>query len=157
MIQCVGARKGEIRPSELEAFPKSDTAELLRKILKARKEEGWPYCSRICCMNAIKNAILVKEESPKTDVVVLFGDLSVYKEYEDFYRRARDLEVRFIRHIEEAPPEITQTPEGKLEVMTYDALSGLEVKFLADWVVLSTPLIPQQGRNNACKNAERFP
>jgi len=144
MIQCVGARKGEIRPSQLEAFPKSDTAELLRKILKARKEEGWPYCSRICCMNAIKNAILVKEKSPKTDVVILFGDLRVYKEYEDFYRQARDLEVRFVRHLEEAPSEITQTPEGKLKVSTYDALSGLEVEFLADYVVLSTPLIPNK-------------
>ena len=144
MIQCVGARKGEIRPSELEAFPKSDTAELLRRILKARKEEGWPYCSRICCMNAIKNAILVKEKSPKTDVVVLFGDLRVYKEYEDFYRKARDLEVRFIRHIEEARPEITQTPDGKLQVVAYDALSGMEVKFPAEWVVLSTPLIPSK-------------
>ena len=144
MIQCVGARKGEIRPSELEAFPKSDTAELLRKILKARKEEGWPYCSRICCMNAIKNAILVKEKSPKTDVVILFGDLRVYKEYEDFYRKARDLEVRFVRQIEEVPPEITQTPEGKLQVMAHDALSGLEVNFLADWVILSTPLIPNK-------------
>jgi heterodisulfide reductase subunit A len=144
MIQCVGARKGEIKPSELEAFPKSDTAELLRKILKARKDEGWPYCSRICCMNAIKNAILLKEMSPKTDVVILFGDLRVYKEYEDFYRKARDLEVRFIRHIEEARPEIAQTPEGKLQVMAYDALCGLEVKFPADWVVLSTPLIPNK-------------
>ena len=144
MIQCVGARKGEIRPSELEAFPKSDTAELLRRILKARKEEGWPYCSRICCMNAIKNAILVKEKSPATDVVVLFGDLRVYKEYEDFYRKARDLEVRFIRHIEEVPPEVAQMPDGKLQVTAYDALSGMEVKFPAEWVVLSTPLIPSK-------------
>jgi heterodisulfide reductase subunit A len=144
MIQCVGARKGEIKPSELEAFPKSDTAELLRKILKARKDEGWPYCSRICCMNAIKNAILVKEASPRTDVVILFGDLRVYKEYEDFYRKARDLEVRFIRHIEEARPEITQTPERKLEVLAYDALSGLEIRFPTDWVVLSTPLVPNK-------------
>jgi len=145
MIQCVGARKGEIRPSALEAFPRSDTAELLRKILKARKEEGWPYCSRICCMNAIKNAILVKENSPKTDVVILYGDLRVYKEYEDFYKRARDLEVRFVRHIEEVPPEITQTPEGKLNVAAYDALSGLEVNFNTDWVALSTPLRPRRG------------
>jgi len=144
MIQCVGARKGEINPSELEAFPKSDTAELLRKILKARKDEGWPYCSRICCMNAIKNAILVKEESPQTDVVILFGDLRVYKEYEDFYRRARDLEVRFIRQIEGVPPEIAQVPEGKLQALAYDALSGFEVTFPADWVVLSTPLIPNR-------------
>jgi heterodisulfide reductase subunit A len=142
MIQCVGARKGEIRPSELEAFPKSDTAELLRRILKARKEEGWPYCSRICCMNAIKNAILIKESSPKTDVVVLFGDLRVYKEYEDFYKKARDLEVRFIRHIEEIRPEITQLSDGNLQATAYDALSGMEVKFAADWIVLSTPLVP---------------
>jgi len=145
MIQCVGARKGEIRPHELEAFPKSDTAELLRKILKARKEEGWPYCSRICCMNAIKNAILIKEQTPETDVVILFTDLRVYKEYEDFYKRARDLEVRFIRHIEEVPPEITLTPEGRLKLVAYDSLSGLETEFPADWVVLSTPMRPRRG------------
>ncbi len=95
-------------------------------------------------MNAIKNAILIKERSPKTDVVVLFGDLRVYKEYEDFYRKARDLEVRFIRHIEEARPEIIQTSEGKLQVVAYDALSGMEVNFPTEWVVLSTPLIPSK-------------
>ena len=144
MIQCVGARKGEIRHIELEAFPKSDTAELLRKILKARKEEGWPYCSRICCMNAIKNAILVKEQSPETDIVILFGDLRVYKEYEDFYAKARELEVRFIRHIEEIPVEITELPDDKLKVLTYDMLAGREAEFIADWVILSTPLIPNK-------------
>ncbi|MFQ6080879.1 MAG: CoB--CoM heterodisulfide reductase iron-sulfur subunit A family protein [Candidatus Bathyarchaeia archaeon] len=144
MIQCVGARKGEIRAYELEAFPKSDTALLLRKILKAKKEEGWPYCSRICCMNAIKNAMLIKEQSPETDVVILYGDLRVYKEYEDFYTRSRELEVRFVRHIEEAPPEISEGSENKLKVVTYDMLAGREVEFLADWVVLSTPLRPRK-------------
>jgi heterodisulfide reductase subunit A len=114
MIQCVASRKGEIRAYELEAFAMSDTSRLLRKILKARKEEGWPYCSRICCMNAIKNAILIKEKSPKTDVIILYSDLRVYKEYEDLYSRARDLEVKFIKFIEEAGPEITETPEKKL-------------------------------------------
>ena len=145
MIQCVGARKGEIRAYELEAFPKSDTANLLRKILKAKKEEGWPYCSKICCMNAIKNAILVKSQYPDTDVVILYGDLRVYKEYEDFYARSRDLEVRFIRHIEEIPPEISKARGNKLKVVTYDMLAGREVEFLADWVVLSTPLRPRKG------------
>jgi len=145
MIQCVGARKGEIRAYELEAFPKSDTANLLRKILKAKKEEGWPYCSKICCMNAIKNAILVKSQYPDTDIVILYGDLRVYKEYEDFYARSRDLEVRFIRHIEEIPPEISKARGNKLKVVTYDMLAGREVEFLADWVVLSTPLRPRKG------------
>jgi len=144
MIQCVGSRKGEIRAYELEAFAMSDTSRLLRKILKARKEEGWPYCSRICCMNAIKNAILIKEQSPKTDVIILYSDLRVYKEYEDLYSKARDLEVKFIKFIEEAGPEITQTPDQKLLVSVYDMLAGHEVKLLTDWIVLSTPLIPHK-------------
>jgi len=144
MIQCVGSRKGEIRAYELEAFTMSDTSRLLRKILKARKEEGWPYCSRICCMNAIKNAILIKEQSPKTDVIILYSDLRVYKEYEDLYSKARDLEVKFIKFIEEVSPEITETPDKKLLVSVYDMLAGHEVKLSSDWVVLSTPLIPHK-------------
>jgi heterodisulfide reductase subunit A len=144
MIQCVGARKGEIRAVDLAGFPKSDTARLLAKILKAKKEEGWPYCSKICCMNAIKNAILVKEKFPGTDVIILYGDVRVYKEYEDFYSQAREHQVKFVKHIEEVPPEITQDPNGKLMVIAYDALSGQEMKLPADWVVLSTPLIPRK-------------
>jgi heterodisulfide reductase subunit A len=144
MIQCVGSRKGEIRAYQLEAFAMSDTSRLLRKILKARKEEGWPYCSRICCMNAIKNAILIKERSPKTDVIILYSDLRVYKEYEDLYSRARDLEVKFIKFIEEAGPEISAAPDNKLLISVYDMLAGHEVKMLSDWIVLSTPLIPHK-------------
>ncbi len=144
MIQCVGARKGEIRAYELEAFAMSDTSRILRKILKARKEEGWPYCSRICCMNAIKNAILIKEKSPKTDVVILHSDLRIYKEYEDIYSKARDLQVKFIKFIEEAGPEIAETQDKRLLVSVYDMLAGREVKLTGDWVVLSTPLIPHK-------------
>jgi len=144
MIQCVGARKGEIRAVDLAGFPKSDTARLLAKILKAKKEEGWPYCSKICCMNAIKNAILVKQKFPETDIIILYGDVRVYKEYEDFYSMARENQVKFVKHIEEVTPEIIQEPEGKLTVTAYDALSGQEIKLPCDWVVLSTPLIPHK-------------
>jgi heterodisulfide reductase subunit A len=144
MIQCVGARKGEIRAMDLAGFPKSDTARLLAKILKAKKEEGWPYCSKICCMNAIKNSILIKERFPETDVIILYGDVRVYKEYEDFYSMARENQVKFVKHIEEVTPEITQGPEDKLTVTAYDALSGREMKLPCDWVVLSTPLIPRK-------------
>jgi len=144
MIQCVGARKGEIRAYDLMAFAKSDTARLLLKILKARKEEGWPYCSKICCMNAIKNALMIKDKYPNTDVIILYGDLRVYKEYEDFYAGARDLEVKFIKYIEEITPEISETPEKKLKVKVHDMLAGQEVEFPCDWVVLSTPMIPHK-------------
>ena len=139
MIQCVGARKGEIRALDLAGFPKSDTARLLAKILKAKKEEGWPYCSKICCMNAIKNAILVKDKFPETDVTILYGDVRVYKEYEDFYSLAREKQVKFVKHIEEVTPEITQGTEGKLNVMAYDALSGREMHLPCDWLCCQRP------------------
>jgi len=144
MIQCVGARKGEIRAYDLMAFARSDTARLLLKILKARKEEGWPYCSKICCMNAIKNALMIKGRYPDTDVIILYGDLRVYKEYEDFYARARDLEVKFIKYIEEITPEISEVSGDKLRVKVHDMLAGQEVEFPCDWVVLSTPMIPHK-------------
>jgi len=144
MIQCVGARKGEIRAVDLAGFPKSDTAYLLSKILKAKKEEGWPYCSKICCMNAIKNAILIKEQYPETDVIILYGDVRVYKEYEDFYSQAREHQVKFVKHIDEVTPEVSQGSGDKLIVSAYDALSGREMKLPCDWVVLSTPLIPHK-------------
>jgi heterodisulfide reductase subunit A len=95
-------------------------------------------------MNAIKNAILIKEQSPKTDVIILYSDLRVYKEYEDLYSRARDMEIKFIKFIEEARPEITETPEKKMLVSVYDMLAGHEVKIPTDYVVLSTPLIPHK-------------
>jgi heterodisulfide reductase subunit A len=95
-------------------------------------------------MNAIKNAILVKERFPETDVTILYGDVRVYKEYEDFYSMAREKQVRFVKHIEEVPPEITQGADGKMSVMAYDALSGREMHLPCDWVVLSTPMIPHK-------------
>jgi len=151
MIQCVGARKGEIRAYDLMAFAKSDVARLLLKILKARKEEGWPYCSKICCMNAIKNAILIKSKYPDTDVIILYGDLRVYKEYEDFYSKARDLEVKFIKYIEDVAPDISEAPGNKLKVTVYDTLAAQQVSFLCDWVVLSTPLRPRRGQINLAR------
>jgi len=144
MIQCVGARTGEVWTYELSDMKQSFAARLLSKILGAKKEEGWPYCSKICCMNAIKNAIRIKELWPKAHVDILFSDLRTYKEYEDFYRRARALEVKFIRYVREIPPEISETPDGKVNVTVYDTLAGVETQFLCDLVVLSTPLCPSK-------------
>ncbi len=144
MIQCVGSRTGEVWTYELSDMSQSFAARLLSKILGAKKEEGWPYCSKICCMNAIKNAIRIKELWPKAHVDILFSDLRTYKEYEDFYRKARALEVKFIRYVREIPPEITEAPDKKVNVSVYDTLAGVETEFLCDLVVLSTPLCPSK-------------
>jgi heterodisulfide reductase subunit A len=59
---------------------------------------GCPSCSAVCCMYAIKNAMLIKEKYPDTKVTILYMDIRAYgKGYEEYYERAQALGVRFIR------------------------------------------------------------
>ena len=59
---------------------------------------GRPYCSGVCCMYAIKNAMLIREKYPETDVTLLYMDVRAYgKGYEEYYERSKALGVRFLR------------------------------------------------------------
>ncbi|RLI31281.1 CoB--CoM heterodisulfide reductase iron-sulfur subunit A family protein [Candidatus Bathyarchaeota archaeon] len=110
-----------------------------------------PYCSRICCATAIKNAILIKQASPQTQVYILYRDLQAYgKEYEEYYRRAQELGVRFISYTLEKPPEVSRG-DGGLKVKVYHAVLGRELTLPADLVVLSTPLIPPETNEELSK------
>jgi heterodisulfide reductase subunit A len=108
MIQCVGARSEE------------------------RK-----YCSRICCMTAIKNGIAVKEANPEARVHILYRDIQAYgTENEVMFQRSKQLGVRYIKYDPARPPEVE---EGVVRV--YHDLLGRELTLPQDLVVLSTPLI----------------
>lgn len=66
-----------------------------------------PYCSRLCCMTAIKNAALMKEINPEANVYVLHRDLMTYGvEFEEYYRAAKEAGVRFIRYTLDKPPKV---------------------------------------------------
>ena len=108
MIQCVGARMEE------------------------RK-----YCSRICCMVAIKNAIAIKEKNPAAGVRILYRDIQAYGvENEALYQHAKELGVIFIKYDPAKPPKVES---GK--VVVYHDLLGRDLDLPQDLVVLSTPLI----------------
>jgi len=108
MIQCVGARNDE------------------------RK-----YCSRICCMVAIKNAIEIKQVNPETGVRILYRDIQAYgTENEALFQHAKELGVIFIKYDPARPPKVE---DGK--VMIYHDLLGREIVLPQDLVVLSTPLV----------------
>jgi len=111
----------------------------------AREEEGRTYCSRICCMTAIKNAMYIKELYPDTDVYILLRDLQTYgKEYGKYRWRAREKNIRFIKYVPEKPPEVISQPNGKLAVKVHHANIGEEMKINCDLVVLSTPLVQHE-------------
>ena len=109
------------------------------------------YCSRICCMTAIKNASLIKESNPKAKVWILHRDLMTYGvDFESYYRKAMELGVRFIRYSLERPPEVIG--DEKVEkVKVYHELWRKEIELSCDMLVLTTPLIPAEDNQDISK------
>ena len=98
------------------------------------------YCSRICCMTAVKNAILLKENDPTTSVTILYRDMQMYGvENEDMFRKSKELGVRYVTFDPEKPPVVA---DGSVDV--YHLRMGKQISMPADLVVLSTPLIAQE-------------
>jgi len=96
------------------------------------------YCSRICCMTAVKNAMLLKDKYPQADVRVLYRDMQMYgTEKEQMLWDARGKGVRFDVYAPENPPKVT---EG--QVSFFQAVTGETIDLETDLVVLSTPLVP---------------
>jgi heterodisulfide reductase subunit A len=99
------------------------------------------YCSRICCSEAIKNALKIKSEYPELNITVLYRDLRTYAFKEKYYREAREKGIRFIRYTEDAKPEVGQDGD-KLKVTTYDYILKQNLVMHPDLVVLSAATIP---------------
>jgi len=106
----------------------------------ARNEKN-PNCSRICCGQAIKNALKIKEVSPETEVYVLFKDIRAYGFKEDYYREASTRGVLFVNYEDERKPRVTNQ-DGKLKVTFWEPVIKEEVQLEPDLVVLSAAVIP---------------
>lgn len=101
------------------------------------RNEDRKYCSRICCMVAIKNAIEIKEKNPAAGVRILYRDIQAYgTENEALFQHAKELGVIFIKYDSARPPRVE---DGK--VVVYHHLLGREIELPQDLVVLSTPLV----------------
>ena len=114
------------------------------------REEPANYCSRICCQDALKNSIAIKEKNPAARVIVLYRDMRAYGLKEDYYKRARDLGVIFFLFTPEEKPVIDTEGEA-LRVSLPGKVLGKEVIIEPDYVVLSTGLRPQQDATEFAK------
>jgi len=106
------------------------------------RDDRHSYCSRICCANAVKNAIKIKEMNPDASVYVLYRDIRTYGFKESFYEKTRELGVIFIRYDLENKPEVSMA-EGRLEVTTRDHLLDEDLVIDADLIVLSPSIVPR--------------
>ncbi len=129
MIQCVGSR--DVRE------PRAN-------------DESRPYCSRVCCSHAIKNALKLKELNPEVRVYVLYRELRTYGFHELYYREARDKGVVFIRYELPDKPRVEASSRGSargaagegLRVHLSEPILGQEIALDADLLVLSTGIAP---------------
>jgi heterodisulfide reductase subunit A len=126
MIQCVGCRR-----------------------------EDRNYCARVCCSQAVKNALKLKEMDPDLNIYILFRDMRTYGFREDYYREAADRDVTFIRWEPDDPPvaEAAKNEEGNpvVRVTVPDPILGQRLELDADLVVLSAAVIPSAGTQEAAR------
>jgi heterodisulfide reductase subunit A len=102
------------------------------------RDEQHPWCSRICCSHAVKNALKLKEQSPDTEVYVLYRDIRTYGFMEIAYQQAREAGVVFLRYDLPDKPEVGGTESGRLQILTSEPILGDKVSIEADLLVLSS-------------------
>jgi len=108
------------------------------------RDEERPYCSRVCCSEAVKNALKIKELSPETNVYVLYRDVRTYGFREKYYTEARKKNVLFIRYDEDKKPVVSKDGEG-LKVGFFDETLKKTVEIPVDLAVLSTGIVADEG------------
>ena len=102
------------------------------------------YCSGFCCMASIKTALCIREKYPQVEVAIFYMDIRTpYKGYEEFYRRARQKGIEFIRG---RPSEVSCAAEnGDLIVFAEDTTRATPLEWRSQLVVLATGAIPAKG------------
>ena len=101
-----------------------------------------PYCSRICCMNAMKDALLIHEHFPEAEMKIFHIDIRAFgKGFEEFYGRA--LNIDKLKFINAKPSKIVTDPITGKTVITYENIQTGKIETeLVDLAVLSSALIP---------------
>jgi len=105
------------------------------------RDDERPYCSRVCCSEAVKNAIKIKEINPRANVFVLYRDMRTYGFRESYYTKARQMGVIFIRYEKDKKPEVAKQ-NGVLKVSLVDPILGMPVTINTNLLVLSAATIP---------------
>jgi len=142
MINASGPTEGHvIKPSDHES-PKR--VAFIHCVGSRDEQIGKPYCSRVCCMYSMKNAQLIIDHEPDTDVTLYYMDIRAFgKGFEEFYKNSQEkYGIKFLRG---RPAEIIENPDLTLTVRAEDTLLNKVTEYDYDLVVLSVGLVPPEG------------
>jgi heterodisulfide reductase subunit A2 len=144
MINASGPTEGHVLKPSDGKHPKSVAFVLC---VGSRDEKvGNEYCSRVCCMHSMKNAQLIKDHEPDTEVTIYYMDIRAFgKGFEEFYKRSQEkYGIKFVRG---RPAAILGNPDETLTVRAEDSLLGKVTEYNYDMVVLAAGLVPPAGAN----------
>ncbi len=141
-----GKSKQVVTQLELEKIiSSSDKAQKIQDIVMIQcvgsRGQDLAYCSKICCMQAVKNALKILDINPRATVYVLYRDMRTYGFAEDYYREARKRGVIFIRYEKDALPEVIEE-SGKIRIEFLDPLLDEKVAIKPDLLALSVGVVP---------------
>jgi heterodisulfide reductase subunit A len=111
----------------------------------SRDTNKYPYCSNFCCMYTLKHAVQLKEKYKEDiEVYIFYMDMRTnFKGFEEFYQRAREMGVNFIRG---RVSRVIEDPKTKnLIIHAEDANLGMPIEVEVEMVVLATAAIPRKG------------
>jgi len=114
----------------------------------SRDENYYPFCSKICCVFALKHAHIITNERDDTKVNVVYMDIRTYDRHERYYRETRDSGVEFIRG---RVHRVKQQEDSTLDVIVYDSLLDNYLRYNVDILVLSSALEPPDGAEELMK------
>jgi heterodisulfide reductase subunit A-like polyferredoxin len=100
-----------------------------------------PYCSRYCCSEAIKNALKLKKADPNCEVTILYRDIRTFGLKEDYYKEAREANVRFVRYDEDRKP-IVREEQGGIRITVFDPILNEMIELMPDLLALSVGTVP---------------
>jgi len=112
MIQCVGSRGDDLS-----------------------------YCSKVCCGQAVKNALRILDKYPNANIYILYRDIRTYGFMEDYYKKAREKGVVFVNYDKEKAPVATDTA-GKLSITFFDEMLDDDITLEPNLLVLSVGIVP---------------
>ncbi len=140
-----GQSKQIVTQLELENMLASDEAKNINEVVMIQcagsRGDDLTYCSKLCCGQAVKNALTLKYLNPKTNVYVLYRDMRTFGFYERYYRISREKGVVFVEYEKSNPPRVSQAGD-KVEVEFTDTLLNETIRLEPDFVALSVGVVP---------------
>ncbi|KZX11666.1 CoB--CoM heterodisulfide reductase iron-sulfur subunit A family protein [Methanobrevibacter curvatus] len=142
MINASGPTEGHVIVPSDHSTPKR--VAFIHCVGSRDEQIGKPYCSRVCCMYSMKNAQLIIDHEPDTEVTLYYMDIRAFgKGFEEFYKNSQEkYGIKFLRG---RPAEIIENNDLTLTVRAEDTLLNKVTEYDYDLVVLSVGLVPPEG------------